>query len=184
LDLDPFMVAVDCVSTSTSRIKVYVRSAKTSFASIEAVMSLFEDSLKIVNGMRELRRLWSLIFSLGDDFCTAEELPQKLHATSGMLYYFEVNPKSRKINTKVYLPVKHYGRNDEAVALGLAQFLGDRGNHSEVIVGNYLRALQEICTYRRLGDACGLQTYISCSIKDDALDVTSYLSPEIFHHGR
>lgn len=182
LDLVPFLVAVDCVLTSISRIKVYTRCQKTSFASVAAIITLFEEPETISKGMRDLRELWNLVLGLQDGLDL--ELPLKSHTTSGIAYNFEVNPKSNKINTKLYIPVRHYSHNDQVITEGLVGFLRNRSNFSEAVLENYVQALKDIGQYRRLDSGCGLHTYISCSIKDDALSITSYISPEIYHAGR
>lgn len=182
--LEPFIVGFDCVVPSRSRIKVYVRSSETTFASVETLMSMFDESNDIEVGLRELRQLWQLTFGLESNFCSRQSLPFKAHCTAGILYYFEVRPGHPGITSKVYLPVKHYGRNDQDIAQGLVTFLRSRNPCSEPRLQSYLKFLHETCTYRSLGSACGLQTYISCSLKNGSLDVTSYLSPEIYHEGR
>jgi DMATS type aromatic prenyltransferase len=184
LGLQPFIVATDCITVSKSRIKVYARCQETSFASVEAMMSLFDKNQNISKGIRELRDLWKLTLVPDEDFCATKDLPSTLHVTAGMLYYFEANPNSNQIATKVYLPMKHYGKNDQAVAMGLATFLNSRGSHYTEHIKGYMKALDDICTYRSLSSASGLQNYISCCIKDGSLELTSYLSPEIFHSSR
>lgn len=182
--LEPLIVAFDCVMPSRSRIKVYARSSDTSLASVEAVMSMFYEPNNRKTGLGELRQLWRLTFGLDNSFCSGENLPFKPHCTSGILYCFEVRPGHIGITPKVYLPVKHYGRNDLDIAQGLATFLRSRNTDPEQMVESYLQFLHETCTYRSLSSACGLQTYISCSIINGSLDITSYLSPEIYHKGR
>lgn len=183
--LQPMIVGVDCVEPSKSRIKVYVRSPDTSYASVAAIMGMFDDGCSTQNGLKELRHLWQLVLGLKDNFNPEDDLPFKAHCTSGVLYYFEVHAGSWNIKPKVYIPVKHYGCNDEDIAQGLRAFLVSRkGTGEQPNVENYLQALRDICTYRSLRCQSGLQTYISCAIQDDSLDITSYISPEIYHKGR
>lgn len=184
LRLEPLIVAFDCVMPSSSRIKLYARSSDTNFASVEAIMATFYEPNNIKTGLGELRQLWRLTFGLDNGFCSGEKLPFKGHCTSGILYCFEVRPGHIEITPKVYLPVKHYGRNDLDIAQGLATFLRSRNTDPEQMVEHYLQFLHETCTYRSLSSACGLQTYISCSIRNGSLDITSYLSPEVYHKGR
>ena len=182
-DLDPFMIAIDCVAPSKSRLKVYARTPRTSLKDVQAIMSMFEDKSKILNGLEELSELWHLVFSLPNNDCNGKNtshLPPKKHDTSGILFYFEVRPGSNKITTKVYLPVRHYGLNDLSIARGLQTFFENRGDVQDRLAKNFVQALHRICTHRRLEDATGLQTYISCKIENDSLDITSYLNPEIY----
>lgn len=184
LKLEPFMIATDCIASDQSRVKVYARTTNTSFSTVEEIMSIFEDKNRMRNGLDELRKLWQLVFSLTDDADDRSELPHKNHQTSGILYYFEARPGSSKITTKVYLPVRHYGRDDLSIATGLQTLFKERRRSQGRVFKNYLEALHQICHYRRLESATGLQTYISCKIENGSLDITSYLSPEIYHKDR
>lgn len=184
LQLKPLFVAFDCVAPSRSRLKVYARSSDTSFASVEVIMSMFDEQQNTTQGLAALRVLWQLTLGLDQNFCSDQHLPLRNHYTAGILYCFQIRPGNTKISPKVYIPVKHYGRNDMDIAQGLAAYFRDRNRCHEQIVQRYLQALQEICTYRSLSAACGLQTYISCGIENGSLDITSYLSPEIYHKGR
>ncbi|TEY24295.1 hypothetical protein BOTCAL_1408g00020 [Botryotinia calthae] len=184
LGLTPFIVATDCITVSKSRIKVYTRCQETSFASVEAMMSLFSGNQIISNGIQQLRDLWRLMLLQNEEFCPTKNLPACSHITAGMLYYFEVNQSSMEITTKVYIPVKHYGKNDQVVSAGLAKFLRGRDDYYGAIFERYLDAMNYICSHRDLASTNGLQTYISCRIKDDSLELTSYLSPQIYHPGR
>ncbi|RAL63622.1 hypothetical protein DID88_003666 [Monilinia fructigena] len=181
--LEPCMIAFDCVAPKQSRMKIYARCPDIRLTSVIEVMSIFEDKSKIVNGLKELRRLWALVFSCCDE-SQADHLPYKEHITSGILYYFEVRPGSSKITTKIYLPVKHYAKDDISIARGLQIFFKERGSVQNEIAEDFLGVLNRMCTYRRLEAATGLQTYISCKIENDSLVITSYLSPEMYNEGR
>lgn len=183
LGLDPFMIAFDCVSPQKSRMKIYARCPDIRLASVMEIMSIYEDKSKIAKGLEELRMLWNLVFSCGDQG-QAGHLPYKSHVTSGILYYFEVRPGSSKVTTKVYLPVKHYAKDDFSVAKGLQTFFNKRGGSQDQSAKDFMRVVDRMCTYRRLEAATGLQTYISCKIENDSLEITSYLSPEIYNEGR
>lgn len=182
MGLEPFMVAIDCVAPSLSRLKVYARCQDTTFESVEAIMSNFDSSQSMVKAIMELRHLWELTLFFKEHLSSGHVT--RSNYTSGILYYFEIRDQSEHVTPKVYLPVKHYGRNDLDIATGLGKFLKAQRGYREDVINNYLKALHKICKYRELGSASGLQTYISCSIKDGVLDITSYLSPEVYHKGR
>ncbi|KAI9701317.1 MAG: hypothetical protein M1820_006539 [Bogoriella megaspora] len=184
LGLQPFMIAIDCVELSRARMKIYVRSQDTSFVGVKRVMTMFDQPTTVAKGLRDLKLLWQLVFDQDQGFDETERLPHKLHETSGILYYLEVRPKSMKKTVKVYLPVKHYAPDDFAVVEGLCQFFDKTNSPQRYITPSFAQALNEICQYRRLHDGRGLQTYLSCIIKDNALDLCSYLSPEIYHLNR
>ncbi|KAF4415038.1 prenyltransferase [Fusarium acutatum] len=61
IDLVPDMLAVDCVDPTKSRLKLYVSSTETSFASIVSVMTLGGKISNMDRGIRELELLLSLI---------------------------------------------------------------------------------------------------------------------------
>ncbi|KAI9842246.1 MAG: hypothetical protein M1837_007391 [Sclerophora amabilis] len=181
--LDVVLVAIDCVEPSQSRLKTYVRSPHTSFDSVCTIMTL-GNTLRdagLERGLEELRELWQLVMGL-DHFCSSEELDKKEHQTAGVLYYFDIKPGNAEPVPKVYIPVRHYGRNDLEIVRGLGTFLKKRGRDG--FLTNYLRVLDSICTHRSLESGPGIQTYISCSIKNGALSITSYVGPEIYHRAR
>ena len=182
--LQPIILAFDCVAPKDSRIKVYARTPLTSYTSVRAIMGMFDVEHHMKYGLDELQQLWQLVLNTKGDFNPKEPLPYKEYTTSGILYYFEVRPGSHTITPKVYIPVKHYGQNDEAIARGLETFIIRRNRSQAKTVESYMQALRDICTYRSLDSETGLQTYISCGLRKGSLDITSYLSPEIYHLGR
>jgi DMATS type aromatic prenyltransferase len=184
LQLRPFMIAVDCVSPPDARLKIYCRSPDTSLAAVEHTLSLFEDRSTISNGLREIRVLWHLLFALDDSETGSRQLPHLDMQTAGMLYYIEIRPRARKRTVKVYLPIKHYAKNDLQAAHGLTTFLQRRERGMEQVCDKYLQALGVMCSHRTLQSSLGLQTYVSCAIEDDRLSLTSYLSPEVYCPGR
>jgi len=178
-------IAVDCIDPSISKLKIYLRSQETSFTSICSILSL-NGRIKTWDDetTRELWGLWTLVLSLPSTHSVHDPLdpgtPQ--HETSGILYNFDIQTTNHIPSSKIYIPVKHYGKNDRAIAQGLLTFLQQRGrtDHTE----EFLRAIESLSEYRLLEDGCGLQTYISCAVKNGRLDLTSYISPEIHHPGR
>jgi hypothetical protein len=84
---------------------------------------------------------------------------------------------------KLYVPLKHYAKNDVAAAEGLGRFL--RARKQDTYFPNYMRVLERTCTHRRLADAKGFQTYIGVGVrKDDTLALCSYINSEVYHPGR
>ena len=120
-ELEAEMFAIDCVAPATSRLKIYIRSHSTNFDSVRDVMrlggTLCDPNLN--HGLEELQRLWKLVLSQGQDFSTAEDLRHNNHRTAGILYYFDTKQGKTPPGVKVYLPVRHYGQNDLAIAEGL-----------------------------------------------------------------
>jgi hypothetical protein len=46
--------------------------------------------------------------------------------------------------------------------------------------GAYIDMLRRICTYRRLDEDKGLQTYIAISPKGDSMAITAYVTPQVY----
>ena len=176
-------VAVDCVDPTVSKLKIYARSQATSFNSICSTLRL-GDKVSSWNGeaLAELRELWQLVLSLESTYPDSQEVDCVEHKTSGVLYNFDVKANNALPETKIYIPVKHYGKTDRAISQGLATFLERRGKDQHVTA--YLKAIERLSSYRQLDDGCGMQTYVSCSVKQGNLALTSYISPEIHHLGR
>lgn len=177
-------VGVDCVNPIESRFKLYVRSSRTSFESVCFNLTLGhrDHPLWTASLLEQLKDLWQSVLGLDTCFSAEDDLPMKEHQTSGVLYSFDVKPGNNIVDTKVYIPVRHYGQNDLEIARGLSSFLRKQGN--DRFVDRFLQMLQKVCGHRSLENGCGLQTYISCGVKKGSLSLTSYLGPEIYHKAR
>ena len=173
--------AIDCVTPIRSRLKIYMRSQSTSFDSVINVMTLggVLNGLDLNEGLNELQRLWKLVLSQNEGFSEIVDLQQRNHLTAGMLYYFDIKQGEALPGVKVYIPVRHYGRNDLAVAEGLETYLKSRGQSS--LATKYKQALSSICPPSSLRSRTGIQTYIGCSIVGRELKLTSYLAPKVYN---
>lgn len=177
-------LAIDCVEPIKSRLKFYVRSPRTSFDSVSYILTmggklgyLYTESV-----LQELRELWWMVLGLDENFSTAEELPVRDHETSGILYNFDIKPGNDMPESKAYIPVKHYGRNDLEIAQALGMFAKKQGRGR--YADNYLQMPKGLSLHRTLESDRGIQTYIGCSIKNGSIAITSYLAPEIYHKAR
>lgn len=175
------LLSVDCVDPCRSRLKYYVRSPYTSFSSACTILSLSDriHSVKAQKGLETLREIWQLVFGLEEGFSVDESLTTKEHETAGILYNFDIRPGLSSPEPKIYLPVRHYGRSDLQIAEGLAEVLRKRSEQR--FFENYMGMLQDLCVHRPLDSSCGLQTYISCAVKEGQLSLVSYIGPEIYH---
>ena len=127
--LEAEIFAIDCMDPLDSRLKVYVRSRSTSFETIKATMSLGGKlgDARMAEGLSELQELMRLVLGLGDDqYAPHLQLPETEHRTGGILYYFEIRPGKKTLVPKIYIPVRHYAKNDYAVLDGLDQYLTAR----------------------------------------------------------
>ncbi|KAK1751068.1 aromatic prenyltransferase [Echria macrotheca] len=181
-DLSPFMLAVDCIGPSQSRLKIYARSPQTSFASVLSIMALAGRRVVSPVAEEQLRNLWLAVLGISEpDFDPDEELI--LHPSlegdgnvpRGVLYYFDVAGDIPDV--KVYIPVGRYSRlDDRAVARGLIGFMCKDGKgYAEA----YERALRGISGGEADG-GWGTHTYVSASYRGDGVVVTSYLSPQLY----
>lgn len=177
-------VAIDCISITGSRFKVYLRSPETSFKSVCDMMTL-GGSLSVLNATSraELKHLWQLTLSLPSDFLDSDELVPKSHETAGVLYNFDISLEGYSLQPKLYIPVKHYATSDAAAAQGLGTYLHDRNRYT--YFPNYLNALERTCAHRSLEEGNGYQTYIGVGIcKDNSLSLCSYINGEVYHPNR
>ncbi|KAF2656946.1 aromatic prenyltransferase [Lophiostoma macrostomum CBS 122681] len=173
------MLAIDCIAPENARIKIYIRSPKTSFASVKEMMSLGRRLGDMPDpAMDSLRMLWSLMLGPGLVASDDQELPCSTHRTSGMIYHFSIRVGKELPTCKLYIPVKHYARDDAKVAEGLDSFLRAHGMHLQGIP--YSEAATQLCSHRRLADGLGFHTYISAEVDGESLAVSSYIQPEIY----
>ena len=133
------IVGIDCLPCELSRLKIYVRSRATSFNSIRQIMTLGGklNHTGIVAGLNRLKTLWQLVLGLAPGISDDDELNVVQHRTAGMLYYFEFRPQADTPIPKLYIPVRHYARNDLQIAQGLMNYFGN--GHGK----GYVQMLQE-----------------------------------------
>lgn len=174
------LLGIDCVEPTKSRVKVYMRTPGTSFNHLTAIMALGGRRKIHAKALAELRELWSATLGLDENFSSSAELPFNSHETSGLLFYFDVKPGGSVPDVKGYIPVRHYGKNDQGIASGLTTFLAKRGQ-GWFVEGYMSMLLAAFGEQANLGGSKGLHTYISFSFqKQGDLALTSYLSPQIY----
>lgn len=178
-------VAVDCVDPALSKLKIYFRSPTTTFASVRDVLTAGGSLTGWTRQqMDKVRELWLKVLGLPSDFPDDAELPHNSSETGGVLYNYDIKAGNQEPETKVYIPVKHYGQTDEIVARGLVDFMRPELGHEERHYENFLNTLNKFSSYADPSKERGQQTYISCALKGGKLSLTSYLSPQIYHPGR
>ena len=177
-------IAPDCIEPTQSRLKIYCRSAHTSFDSVCAIMTLGGQIRNPLweSSMKDLRKLWYLALGLDEDFPTSAELPINDHCTAGIMYNIDIKPGTAMPEPKVYIPLKHYSRNDLNAAQGLSRFLKDQGRSG--YTEGYMNLLAAMSTHRPLDSGRDIQTYLGCAFKNGTVDTSNYLSPSIFHEKR
>ena len=176
-------VGMDCFRLNHSRLRLYLRSQATSFDAVCHNLTLGEESSAWTTSLLlQLRKLWWLLLGLEEDFGSSTELPQVDHPTSGILYYYDFCSELSGLDSRVYIPVRHFGRSDADIIDGLASFMTDQ--IPENVLQNYRQMIEAICCHRPLEEGCGIHTYIACSVKKGKLFLTSYFGPEIYHKAR
>ncbi|KAF1912363.1 tryptophan dimethylallyltransferase-domain-containing protein [Ampelomyces quisqualis] len=182
--LEIVIVAIDCFESEESRFKIYMRSPRTSFASVCETMTLGSTVDVLTEDARtNLKDLWQLTLGLDPCFSEDADLPVKTHQTAGVLYNFDIKLRGSSVQPKLYIPVKHYAANDASAAIGLGKYLQSRGQ--DAYFPNYMRALERTCTHRDLNMDSGYQTYIGTGVqKDDSLALCSYINGEVYHPNR
>ncbi|KUL82979.1 hypothetical protein ZTR_10298 [Talaromyces verruculosus] len=176
--------ALDCIDPSQSRIKIYLRSSRTKFNDVLDMMTLGGQISTHIQGalLESLKSIWCSVLSLEEKDLDAD-LPVNNHRTAGILYLAELRPGCHVPKIKVYIPAKHYGKNDLSVAQGISTFLSSRGN-SFADGSDYLTGAKQLCHHRNLEDGLGFHTYVSAAVDENGLDVTTYFNPEIYHESR
>ncbi|KAI3401754.1 hypothetical protein diail_9418 [Diaporthe ilicicola] len=147
LEMD--MLAIDLVRPAESRFKIYFRIRDTSFDSIKNTMTLGGRvrSPHIDLALRDLRQLYYALVSPGARVLDDSTQPQaKDHRTAGILYNVEFKYGSKSPKVKVYLPVRHFARSEEAIISTLEAHFKHRkcSSSSRTDMSNYREALRTI----------------------------------------
>ena len=124
-EIEVEILAIDCVLPTKARLKIYLRSPRTSFRSVVDIMTLGDQDrrLQMAESFEELHKLWDLVTGDGNTKSASSDLKHVSHRTAGILYNFEIQHGKRELVPKVYIPVRHYGKNDLAVMQGLRSWL-------------------------------------------------------------
>jgi DMATS type aromatic prenyltransferase len=198
--LNPFSIAVDNVAPEKSRLKWYFHTLNTSFKSVREVMTLGGRITGIEKQLEDLYELVKATAGLPADFPEDQEVPlpkssQVCYSSAkenfgeldkvltGYLYYFDIAPGNKFPEIKWFIPVRHYGPDDLALAHAIMGWMEKR-NRGAFCKG-YLHMLEVLAEHRRLDEGKGLQSFVSCLFKSNGeLDITTYLGAEAFHPAR
>ncbi|EQB58005.1 aromatic prenyltransferase [Colletotrichum gloeosporioides Cg-14] len=180
------IVAIDCVNAADSRVKVYIRSKNTTFGSMMDVVSLCGRLPFLTDTvMSSLKELWVAVFGSGaedDAGALSRPLPTIHHRISRIILP-RAEPDAPLPKPKVYLPDRHYAREDDQVARGSSGFLERRGKSSANGV-TYYEGVKSLYKHRRLEDGLGFHTYMTCAVKHGSVAISTYLNPELYHPSR
>lgn len=217
-DFLPRILGLDCLSAPNSRIKLYFRTPRVRFSTIHTIMTLNHRKDVSAAQTESLRTLLAAVTGLSLDFpddadwpihARFEDLVNKSSAKVPLVYpacgfYFDIAPGRDVPNVKVQVPLYVYGRDEQQLADGVAQWMKDneRGKFADL----FLKALPRLGdrgtahgpekvkrrsakgangvdgtngTYGTyVGMPRGLQSYLSVMFTGDGqLEVTTYLTP-------
>jgi DMATS type aromatic prenyltransferase len=120
--LEHEMLAIDLIDPLESRLKIYFRCRETTFDSVINVMTLGGRiaNVNLFRGLIDLARIWNLLFDT--DVPLSQPLGHAGHRTAGILYNVEFRVGETRPAAKIYLPVRHYSRSDDAIIQGLDKY--------------------------------------------------------------
>ncbi|KAI1739624.1 dimethylallyl tryptophan synthase GliD1 [Xylaria scruposa] len=194
--LTPYMVGIDnSKDPSQSRMKFYFQTPSTSFSSVRQIMTL-GGRLKVQDTrLEDFRELILSVLSLPADFPEAADLPHPNRKPrnddfagftillQGSTCYFDIATGAKAPEVKYYVHVRGYARDDLSIAHGVTSWMQSKGRGA--FCQRYISLLDQICQHRSLEKRTGIQTYLSCMLKQSGeTDIASYLSPEAFHPDR
>ncbi|KAJ7483256.1 aromatic prenyltransferase [Mycena latifolia] len=176
LEVIPEIVSVDCLESSKNRAKVYLRTSAASLATISEIMTLGSTLTDPVvsETVCTLGRLWRLLFPTAGDTTTIPSRNSD-HYASGFVVYFEMTLGSSLPLPKVYIPVRHYCKDDQFIAEALSSYFINSLEESGTVEN-----IKALFTHRSLANRTGIYTYVGCAARKAGPQVSLYLSPEVF----
>ncbi|KAK1983071.1 aromatic prenyltransferase [Colletotrichum cereale] len=194
LTLAPLWLGIDVVAPAAARLKLYCVESHTSFESVKSIMTM-GGIIEIAPSM--LDQVWDLmkaVCNLPADYPWNEDLPQAPQynaSTDGLdtvglwgtfAYYFDIGVGRELPDIKFYIPVCHYGTNDQAIASATTDWMKKNGRGQ--YVDAYWDSMHKIISHRKLDESRGAQMWLSMMVKDGKLQVTTYIAPEGYHPKR
>ncbi|EFQ36406.1 aromatic prenyltransferase [Colletotrichum graminicola] len=194
LTLAPLWLGIDVVNPVEARLKFYCVESRTSFDSVKSIMTM-GGIIEIASDM--LAMIWDLmkaVCDLPDDFPQDKDLPrapQYNPSTNGIdaiglwgtfAYYFDIGLGRGLPDVKFYIPVCHYGTNDQTIASATANWM--KKNSRGQYVDAFWDTMHKIISHRKLDESRGAQMWLSMMVKQGELQVTTYIAPEGFHPKR
>jgi hypothetical protein len=125
------IVAVDCVSVTKNRFKVYVRTPSLTFENIRRFMTLGGrlTSRDVTRTLATISAFWKILFpDISDDEEPPLDPRTLRHLTSGLLFYYELRPKRLDPVPKFYMPVRHLCRSDADICRAMEELYLREGN--------------------------------------------------------
>ena len=124
-NVQPAIVAVDCVADANNRFKVYVRTQATHLSALCDMLTL-GGQLKgpaIDATLTTLRNIWHALFGpISDD--TPVKHKRSNNGPTGFLFYYEMAIGCSYPIPKIYIPAARLLESDAHVAQVISQFVG------------------------------------------------------------
>nr|XP_036575176.1 dimethylallyl tryptophan synthase 1 [Colletotrichum truncatum]KAF6781703.1 dimethylallyl tryptophan synthase 1 [Colletotrichum truncatum] len=195
LTLTPLWLGIDVIRPADARLKLYCVEARTSFTSVKSVLTMGGKARVSEKILEKAWELMKAVCNLPPDFPQDKDLPrapQYNASTDGVdtaglwgtfAYYFDIGLRQQEFpDVKFYIPVCHYGVNDEAIASAVTKWMIDNGRGQ--YVDAYWNSLREIITHRPLEESRGAHMWLSMMVRSGKLQVTTYIAPEGHHPKR
>ncbi|KAK4096397.1 aromatic prenyltransferase [Parathielavia hyrcaniae] len=174
------MVAIDCLDSPDSRIKMYLRTGANTLARAKDLMTLggrLSGKEYVQAGLAALAELWPLLFRLGpdDDIENFEVFPPGSYCGCAV----ETKPGHALPETKLHIPVRKIQGTDAQICDSLAVWFKRRG-HAEFAAA-YQADLETAFPRHNLHAESGTHTFISFSYTQrTGVYMTMYYSTKIF----
>lgn len=110
------MLSFDCISTSSSRLKIYAKTHDASFSNLLNTFTLggTSDSPYTTVSIKALERFWNSVLLLGDDWSDYDS-----QCAEFLYFCFEISPGKSEPGVKVYVPSWTLGIDKTGLTRGL-----------------------------------------------------------------
>ncbi|KAF7362289.1 hypothetical protein MVEN_00575500 [Mycena venus] len=173
------IAAMDCVQPDVNRLKIYLHR--------------HEDRPNVKDGLEKLEKLWNYLFpnatsAMNIDVpevavpVTASGDDRPAQPSIGLLFYYELYSNDNIVYPKIYLPVRTYCKNDQAICDAVETFYNEIGvegpEGGERGQGWVAREVAKSYGHRKLDARGGIITYVTVGAKKGGWEVTMYFTPE------
>ncbi|KAI5868213.1 aromatic prenyltransferase [Durotheca rogersii] len=191
--LSPVVLAMDDVSPSKSRLKMYFLTSHTSFKALRQIMTLGGLVDIPEESLQEIRSLITTILGLPEDFPEDANTPvqppigkswvETENLFECFVYFFDIAPQNGVPDVKFYLPTRRYGPDDLAIAHRTIEWMKARGRGA--YADQYLQMMEAVAEHRGLENGKGLHSFISYQVnRNGEPDIKTYFTSETYHPTR
>ncbi|KFA70283.1 hypothetical protein S40285_08212 [Stachybotrys chlorohalonatus IBT 40285] len=173
------MVAIDCIDSPNSRIKLYLRTAANTFHRVKDMFTLGGrlSGPELDEGVAALVEIWPILFRLDPravDIENLEVFPRGSYCGCAI----EMKPGQKNPETKIHIPVRKIAGTDAQLCESLATWFRKRG-HAE-FASQYKTDLESAFPAHDLERTRGTHTFVSFSYtRRTGVYMTMYYSTKI-----